>query len=64
MNRFMLEQRWDLLECCQKIIILLDEVHFHLSGYINKQNCRIWNSENPHVILQKLMHPLRATCIL
>jgi len=26
-------------------IIFSDEVHFHL-GYVNKQNCRIWESES------------------
>ena len=25
---------------------------FLLSGYVNKKNCRIWNSENSYVILQ------------
>jgi len=38
-------------------IIFSDEAHFHLGGYVNKQNCRIWGSENPHVIMEKPMHP-------
>lgn len=44
-----------------KKIIFTDEAHFHLSGFVNKQNCRIWGSENPHVIHEKQMHPQRAT---
>ena len=28
-------------------IIMSDEAHFHLGRYVNKQNCRIWGSENP-----------------
>ena len=28
-------------------IIISDEPNFHLGGYVNKQNCRIWGSENP-----------------
>lgn len=32
-----------------------------MNGYVNKQNCRIWGRDNPHVIVQKPMHPLRVT---
>lgn len=42
-------------------IIFSDEAHFHLGGYVNKQNCRIWGSEQPHVIVEKPMHPPRVT---
>ena len=34
-------------------IILSDEAHFHLDGFVNRQNCRIWGSENPHVTVEK-----------
>jgi len=44
-----------------KKIIFCDEAHFHLSGYANKQNCRIWGDENPGVNQEHEMHPLRAT---
>ena len=42
-------------------IILSDEAHFHLDGFVNRQNCRIWGSENPHVIVEKQMYPQRVT---
>ena len=29
-------------------IIFSDEAHFNLGGYVYKQNCRIWGTENPH----------------
>ena len=44
-----------------KKIIMTDEAHFHLSGYVNKQNFRIWGTENPRVIQQRPLHPLRVT---
>ncbi|PNF21976.1 hypothetical protein B7P43_G17843, partial [Cryptotermes secundus] len=33
-----------------------DEARFHLSGYVNLQNCRIWASENPNVIHEEPLH--------
>ena len=41
--------------------IIFSEAHFHLGGYVNKQNCHIWGSEHPHVIMEKPMHPQRVT---
>ena len=38
-----------------------DEAHFHLGGYINKQNCRIWGTENTHAFIEKPIHPKRVT---
>ena len=29
-------------------IIFPDEAHFDLGGYVNKQICRIWGTENTH----------------
>jgi len=42
-------------------IILSDEAHFHLEGFVNRQNCRVWGSENPHLFVEKQMHPQRVT---
>ena len=38
-----------------------DVAHFHLGGFVNRQNFRIWDSDNPHVIVEKQMHPQRVT---
>lgn len=42
-------------------IIFSDEAHFHLDGFVNRRNCRIWGSENPRTIVEKQMHPERVT---
>ena len=42
-------------------IILSDEAYFYLDGFVNHQNCRVWDSENPRVISEKQMHPQRVT---
>ena len=44
-----------------KKIIFSDEDNFYLSGYVNKQNCRIWGTENPHAYIEKTTHPKRVT---
>ena len=44
-----------------KNLIMFDEAHFHLNGFINKQNCRIWESENPHATAQRQLHPQKYT---
>ena len=41
--------------------IFLDEAHFDLGGYVNKQNCRIWGTENPHAYIETPTHPKRVT---
>ncbi len=42
-------------------LMMTDEAHFHLSGFVNKQNCRFWASENSRVIYPRPLHPLRVT---
>ena len=38
-----------------------DKAHFHIGGYVNKQNCCIWASENPKMIIEKPLYPQRVT---
>ena len=44
-----------------KKIIFSDEAHFDLGGYVNKQNCRISGTENPHSYIEQPTHPKRVT---
>ena len=44
-----------------KKIIFSDEAHLDLGGYVNKQNCPIWGTENPHAHIKKPVHPQRVT---
>jgi hypothetical protein len=44
-----------------KKIIFSDEAYFHLRGFVNMQNCRIWENDNPRPIVEKPMHPQRET---
>ena len=44
-----------------KKIIFLDEAHFVFGGYVNKQNYRIWGTENPQAYIEKPTHPKRVT---
>ncbi|GFX35583.1 uncharacterized protein TNCV_103901 [Trichonephila clavipes] len=39
-----------------KQILLSDELHFWLNGYVNKQNCRIWSTNKTAAFGVKLIH--------
>ena len=45
-----------------KQIIFSDKAHFHLSGFVNKQNYAIWGN-NPQIMLKHEMHLLRMTVL-
>ncbi|GBM21266.1 hypothetical protein AVEN_149856-1 [Araneus ventricosus] len=38
-----------------------DEAHFHLDGYVNMQNWRIWGTENLHFAIEKSLYLRRVT---
>ena len=41
--------------------MMSDEAHFHLNGFVNKQNCRFWGSANPRIAHQRPLHPAKVT---
>ena len=45
----------------KKKIIFSDEANCDLGGYVNKQNYRIWGTENLHAYIEKPTHPKRVT---
>ena len=45
----------------KKKIIFSDEAHFDFGGYVSKQSCCIWGTENPHEYVEKPTHPKRVT---
>lgn len=51
-------ERWEL---DPTMIWFTDEAHFHLRGFVNKQNWRHWGSENPHIAVAKPLHSERVT---
>ncbi|RZC33732.1 hypothetical protein BDFB_012380, partial [Asbolus verrucosus] len=44
----------DILE----VTFSIDETWFHLEGYVNSQNIRIWSVEYPHMYIEAPLHPL------
>ena len=42
-------------------LIMSDEAHFHLNGFVNKQNCCFWAKENPRTVHQRELHPVKCT---
>jgi hypothetical protein len=41
-------------------VLYSDEAWFHLSGYVNSQNSRIWSVENPHTFHERPLHSLKV----
>ena len=42
-------------------VLMTHEAHFHLSGYVNKENYRYWATENPQELHQRSLHNERLT---
>ena len=66
---YTLEQCWELgprsthkrCRFWQRKIILSYEANFDFGGYVDKQNCRIWGTENPHAYIEKPAQPKRVS---
>jgi hypothetical protein len=41
-------------------VFFTDEAWFHLDGYVNSQNCRIWSTTNPHAIHEHPLYPIKV----
>ena len=42
-------------------LIISDEAHFDLSGYVNKQNCRFWSRKGPEIMHEKSLLSEKVT---
>jgi hypothetical protein len=42
------------------LFFMSEEAWFHVSGNVNAQNNRIWDTENPHVLHQRLLHDTKV----
>ena len=42
-------------------IVCSVEANFWLNGYVNKQNYRFWDTENPNISISKSFHPEEVT---
>jgi hypothetical protein len=60
------------LQCCHQpmelltgnpnlLLLMADEVHFHLNGIVNKQNFRYWSEHNPHELHERPLHDPKVT---
>jgi len=43
--------------------MMSDEAHFHLDGYVNKQNCRFWAAQNPRELQQRPLHAAKVSVL-
>jgi hypothetical protein len=44
-----------------KRLVLFDEAHFHLLGYVNKQNFRYWDDHHPEQMVAISLHTAKVT---
>jgi transposase len=50
------EHEEDFLDRC----FFSDEAWFELSGYVNSQNSRYWSTDNPHLLHNHPLHPVKV----
>ena len=48
----------------KKKLIFSDEDHLDLGGYVNKQNCHIWGTDNQHAYIEKPTQLKTSHCLV
>ena len=43
------------------VLMCSDGAHFHLNGFVNKQNFHHWSETNPQQVHERLLHSARVT---
>jgi hypothetical protein len=41
-------------------LLMSDEIHFNVSGYVNKQKCHYWTTNNRRELHQRLLHSAKV----
>ena len=61
----MFQFAWSFIEIFQQeekhcSLLMTHKAHFHLNGFVNKQNFRYWRVDNPRIVNEKELHPQRV----
>ena len=60
-RRLFCERMLEIIASDDVMLMKSDEAHFHLDGYVNKQNCRFWAAENPRELHQRPLHTAKVS---
>lgn len=55
------EEMLNIINNINPLIMMSDEAHFHLDGYVNKQNFRYWAASNPQQLHERPLHSRKVT---
>lgn len=42
-------------------LVVSNEANFYLNDHVNKENCKVWGTKNPRVIVEHQIQPGRCT---
>ena len=59
--RLFCERMLEIVASDDVMLMMSDEAHFHLDGYVNKQNCRFWAADNPQELHQRPLHTAKVS---
>ena len=60
-RRLFCERMLEIIASDDVMLMMSDEAHFHLDGYVNQQNCRFWAAENPRELHQRPPHTAKVS---